>query len=597
MDTPRTFDRLTDRHCQRLVVVGVVVLGLGWTSAPTHAQERPCPPVEQGELRDTIAQVQRCLASLEEQLARVSTPAPAVDLSEREHPAFTADEPTAQPGRTAGADDTDDDTQGVDQSIAGASVASQPWYRTISLSGFGAVEYIDSGASGSKPFGGFGIRESSLFLEAKAWDDVALFLEIQVNRLGKDKELFVRTGEAHVLWRNVLERWGEDLLHLKAGRVDIPFGEDYLWQDAIDNPLISFAAAYPYGFDEGIVLFGTMRGVGWIAAVTDGTDDRSVEENRDKARQSESCMDGRCRAFYVSASAMRTGRTSESALEFGGQPSRTGRHRSDVDARQEPEPRGGRGAGPSRRHRQPSRRGATLAVSAGTARLDDADDAFDRAITWFSVEPRYPSAAGRRTSSPGTAKSAPTTTSRGYHFDGKTTAGGHAAYGYDVRRLQRLSVGVGYRPNPRMLLKAEVGRDWFHPIRRLDQRAPNGDDRLLLGRRVWWSDSDDGLPCEGGRAGLALACPRRTGGSRGHSARHSGRGPASRHASQPDAGVGPDVRRHGTRPGGPGHAATCQRIVPRSVGSSGREGVWRGANGARGQRSTGEGHAPPEGDS
>lgn len=477
MPTPRTFDRLTGGHCQRLVVVALVVWSLGLASAPTYAQERPCPPIEQGDLRDTIAQVQRCLASLEEQLARASTPAPAVDLSEREHPPLTADEPTAPLGRTAGADDTDDDTQGVDQSVAGASVASQPWYRTISLSGFGAVEYLDSGASGTKPFGGFGIRESSLFLEAKAWHDVALFLEIQVNRLGKDKELFVRTGEAHVVWRNVLKRWGGDLLHLKAGRVDIPFGEDYLWQDAIDNPLISFAAAYPYGFDEGVVLFGTMRGLGWIAAVTDGTDDRSVEENRDKALNLK--VHGRpSRAFYMSASAMRTGRTSESALEFGGS------HLEPVGTGQAST----LGKSPSREvgavlvqadATASHRGGATLAVSAGTARLDDADDAFDRAITWFSVEPRFrlrPDAyVIARYSEIGTYDDL-----RGYHFDGKTTAGGHAAYGYDVRRLQRLSVGVGYRPNPRMLLKAEVGRDWFHPIRASSRRA-DGDGRLLLG--------------------------------------------------------------------------------------------------------------------
>ena len=40
---------------------------------------------------------------------------------------------------------------------------------------------------------------------------------------------------------------------MKLGRIDIPFGDEYLWQDAIDNPLITNSAAYPYGWDEGIL--------------------------------------------------------------------------------------------------------------------------------------------------------------------------------------------------------------------------------------------------------------------------------------------------------------------------------------------------------
>jgi hypothetical protein len=455
-------------------LLAVVVSGV-----PAFAQvgDRPCPPVDQATLRETVFLLQECLSRLEGELAREQQRPDRVDLSERE--TAPLDE-TPREGTTPAAPGTgtaDRASAAGEQASPDVAVISQPWYRNVVLSGFGAIEYLDSGAAGTRPFGGFAIRESSLFVEAKAWDNVALFLEVQVNRLGKDKDLFVRTGEAHVVWRNLLGRWGDDLLHVKAGRVDIPFGEDYLWQDAIDNPLISFTAAYPYGFDEGVVLFGTLKGVGWVAAVTDGTDDRSIEDNTDKAVNVK--LYGRpLPGVYVSASAMRTGQTGESALEFGGshiEPVGTGLTSTlgkstsrEVSAR----------LAQADATITPTAR-VTVALSGGTARLNDADDTFDRPISWFWVEPRYRLRADAyviaRYSEIGTYDD-----TRGYHFDGKTTAGGHGAYGYDVQRLQRLSVGVGYRPNPRMLLKAEVGRDWFTTIRASSLGRTHGD-RLLLG--------------------------------------------------------------------------------------------------------------------
>lgn len=125
---------------------------------------------------------------------------------------------------------------------------------------------------------------------------------------------------------------------------------------------------------------------------------------------------------------------------------------------------------------------ASVAWSLGRGLIDDADNVFDRDLTWFSVQPQVsiaPSSyAVLRYSEIGTYESG-----GGYHFDGKTTAGGNSAFGYDVRRFRRMSVGVGWQSNPRVVLKGEVGYDWFDLI----DDAPlveSNTHRLLTGAEL-----------------------------------------------------------------------------------------------------------------
>ncbi len=129
------------------------------------------------------------------------------------------------------------------------SVLAKPWYQNIDVSGLGAVWLADSGSDGTRPDPGFVIKESTLFIEAQAWEDVSFFFEVQTTLLQRDNTPEVRTAEVYAHFRNILNRWGDDLLSVKIGRVDIPFGEEYLWQDAPDNPLISNSAAYPWLWD------------------------------------------------------------------------------------------------------------------------------------------------------------------------------------------------------------------------------------------------------------------------------------------------------------------------------------------------------------
>ena len=368
----------------------------------------------------------------------------------------------------------DDETSG--------HVLSNPWWQNFDIHGFGAAGYYETGSAGTRGYGGFAVKEASLFIEAAVWNNSSFFIELQTNRLGKDDQLFTRTGEVYIHFRDLPA--GDATWGAKFGRIDIPFGEEYLWQDAIDNPLITNSAAYPYGWDEGALVYGEVKGISWIAAITDGTDERSLEENSDKALNMK--LSGHpWEPLYLSLSAMSTGAVTKSAFEFGGshlQPLGAS-HPSTL------------GMSPSARvegdliqadgrfdFKAFGKREAYVALSAGSGKQEDADSTFDRTLQWWSVEPyvqvtpewyalaRY---SGIETDDP----------AEGYHFDGKIFAGGNSAIGYDATSFRRLGIGVGWRPNPHVLAKLEIGRDSFDLIE-ASPLDPNNDDRDFFGFEI-----------------------------------------------------------------------------------------------------------------
>ena len=60
------------------------------------------------------------------------------------------------------------------------------------------------------------------------------------------------------------------MLNVRAGRIDVPFGEEYLMRDAIDNPLISHSLPDIWGVDEGIELYGAAGKFSYVVAVQNG---------------------------------------------------------------------------------------------------------------------------------------------------------------------------------------------------------------------------------------------------------------------------------------------------------------------------------------
>lgn len=357
-------------------------------------------------------------------------------------------------------------------------VLSNPWWRNLDVYGFAGFGYYDTGDDGTRKHGSFEVKEATLFVEADIWETSAFFLELQTNRLGADESKFTRTGEVYVHFRN---QWslGNTDVSAKVGRIDIPFGEEYLWQDAIDNPLITQSASYPYGWDEGVLVYGTTRGLGWIFALTDGTDDRSAEDQPEKSLNAK-FYGNVTEALYLSLSLMSNGDVGKSAIEFGG-------------SHFEPVPEAG-GATNTTEFVDANLyeldlkvdfdlgdRPGYLSVAYGGAKQQDLNPVFDRDFEWLTIEP-YFSLTDQlylviRYSRIGTNDN-----TEGYHFDGKTFAGGNDAFGYDVKNFSRTAIGLGYTPNPRTVVKFEVGEDDFELIE--SSTRPNGGDRDLVALEV-----------------------------------------------------------------------------------------------------------------
>lgn len=361
----------------------------------------------------------------------------------------------------------------------GMNVLESPWWRNFDISGFGAVGFYDTGSAGTRDDGGFEIREASLFVTTEVWDDIEFFLELQTNRLDKDDALFARTGEVYVHLRDILQI-GSSSIGMKIGRIDIPFGEEYLWQDAIDNPLITNSAAYPYGWDEGVLFYGNVGSVGWIASITDGTNARSQEDNSDKAFNIK-VHGSPMTAIDLSLSLMSNGAAAKSAIEFGGS------HFEPIGVSQQSTLGTSVDSAVEADLFEISAKYAFdisgfpgyLALSAGGASTQDDDPTFNRDMRWISVEPYFRLSdswyAVLRYSEIDTDEN-----DEGYHFDGKTFAGGNSAFGYDTQSLRRFSVGLGWTPNPHVRGKLEISRDRFKLID-ASPLLPRNSDRNFVG--------------------------------------------------------------------------------------------------------------------
>jgi hypothetical protein len=353
--------------------------------------------------------------------------------------------------------------------VADENPLARPWYQNVDVSGYAAFTYLDTGSVGLHPDGAFLVQDASLFLDVRVWERTLLHAELQAASVGYD---FLATGE---LYADLQRIWSGDsgsFATLRAGRFWVPFGEETYWFRAPENPLISYSAAFPWGLDEGVELFGSIHGVDWVASLTTGNAQRNSEDGPGKTvnlKASGKPLD----ALQLSGSLMFQGETSTSALAFGG---------TSID------PVGSNGsssagASPSgtvsatleeadATIRGPAR--TSLGLTYGHASVDDDVDAFDRTFHWFRIEPRYdftPDLFGvLRYSEVGTYDS-----SEGYHFDGLMIADGNTAFGYDVQRFRRIAGGLGWRANPHTLVKVEVGHDKFWVIDGSPTQPGQGD--------------------------------------------------------------------------------------------------------------------------
>lgn len=329
--------------------------------------------------------------------------------------------------------------------------ASEPHLKfgNVHISGEGGIAFFNTGSEGFAPHSAFRVEEARLFLESPVWDEVYFFGEADL-ATRENTDFNVKLGELYLDWEDISRIWGHDRqLNLRVGRMNIPFGEEYLNRYAIDNPLILHSLSDLWGFDTGVELYGSAGKFSYVAAVQDGGD--NVQQfSGDKSAAGRLSYDP-TRWLHFSVSGMRTGDRSAqgdfiTALWFGGgffrslgSPATTTFHANLVE--------GDTGVRWS---------GGYLKGFGGYVRYGDNDPAADngRNIFYYSVE-------GVQHLTPkiyAAARFSEIIAPDGFPIVGAGNFGNYF-FNETSTRLWRLSLGLGYRFSDRLVVKAEYARE------------------------------------------------------------------------------------------------------------------------------------------
>lgn len=369
--------------------------------------------------------------------------------------------------------------------ISGKDASSMQWFDRFDISGFMAAGYYKTDIDVAQfSQGKFNIKEASLFFEATVWEDVSAYVEWMAVQL--DHEQATVTGnaavadqdagqvaEVYINLQNVLKHVKDDLLGIKIGRMDIPFGDEYLWSDSTDNPLITHSVIWPYGWDEGIVFYGKYEGLNYVAGIMDGNSNRNTDDHASKSLSLK--LYGDLGPLYLSGSYLDNGKTAQSELTYAW--SRftpvTGTTSTFVDAK---------AFDFNARYTFGSL--GYLNLNYGQAYIEDFGNCCnDRRFKYFAAEPLFNVSDNfylvLRYSTIGTNDHA-----KGYTFDGKPHANGNNLLGFNTRSLSRYAIGLGYHLNAMTKIKLEASKDKFQTIFFRNPEPTKGDRTAFYGLEV-----------------------------------------------------------------------------------------------------------------
>ena len=114
--------------------------------------------------------------------------------------------------------------------------------RSIRLSGEVSIGYFDGQKNSWAPTSEFRVDDARIFVEASVWKNVFLYGALEITTREANDEYF-HVGELYVDVEDLWRGGRNHSLSLRAGRMNLPFGEEYLVRNAIDNPLISHSLA------------------------------------------------------------------------------------------------------------------------------------------------------------------------------------------------------------------------------------------------------------------------------------------------------------------------------------------------------------------
>ena len=316
----------------------------------------------------------------------------------------------------------------------------------VNLSAEGGVAFFNTGSGGFAPNSDFRVDEARLFVEAPIWQEVYFYSDIDLaTRENTDTKLYL--GELYLDFQDVSHLWGkDDQLNVRAGRMFTPFGEEYMYRYAMENPLISHSLTDIWGIDQGVELYGKLGKFNYAAAVQNGGGNGVTDYDGDKAVAGRIGFDPDPH-WHFSVSGMHTGDVNvqqdmTSALWFGnawfrsiGSPATTRFHadlvEGDITARW---------------------KSGHVSAFGGYGRYGDNDPSADngRDIFYYSVEAAQDLPKNFFVA----ARFSQIFANDGYPIAGFGNYGDY--FGREMTsRIWRLSLGAGYRFSDRLVLKLE----------------------------------------------------------------------------------------------------------------------------------------------
>jgi len=317
----------------------------------------------------------------------------------------------------------------------------------VDISGEGGVAFFNSQSQGQTPNAESRIDEARLFIEAPIWNNVYFFTELDLAE-PELTDLNLRAGELYLDFEDISQLWGRDrMLNARVGRFYVPFGEEYLNRFAIDNPLVSRSLTDIWGRDEGAELYGTLGRVQYVVAVQNGGPSTSRDFTGDKSVAGRVSYDPKP-WLHLSASGMRTGDldvkldgTSELWFANGwfrplGSPNTTTRFHANLVE------------GDMQVHLS----GTQLKAAGGYVNYGDNDTAAnnDRDVYYYYVE----GTQNFTRKFYGAARMSQIFAHNGFPIVGNGNMGTYN-FGVLTSDYWRLSLGLGYRFSPNLLIKGE----------------------------------------------------------------------------------------------------------------------------------------------
>jgi uncharacterized coiled-coil protein SlyX len=325
----------------------------------------------------------------------------------------------------------------------------------VRVAGEAGIAFFSTGAEGPFPHGEIRVDDPVVTVEAPVMRNAYFFGELKLLTRETNTDAF-QLGELYVDFEDVSAWWGQPgQLSFRAGRINTPFGEEYQVRGPVANPLLSHSLSDIWGTDEGAEIYGRLGAVRYVVAVQNGGVSRLRDFNPDKAVVARLSVTP-ASWLRLSGSVMRTGELDArqdylSDVWFAnaffrsiGTPATTGVFWADL------------GELDASVHWKTGHAGAAV----GLARYDDNDPAADHArrmrfgyleLVQNIADHLYGAARYSAIRAPG-----------GYPLAGAGDAGDYFYRPSMTDSLERLSVGLGYRIGPPLVLKVEYSWNTGH---------------------------------------------------------------------------------------------------------------------------------------